>query len=1567
MHLKALAVAGLVVETCWAQAGWGQRQRREPYADNSKNRTLSPSSPSSVEGDGAEHVTVIEEAGDSSGTNVADVVEAPAETHTNIATSLVHSTVYVTASDSNDGAAPLQPYESQPAPDEGNVHAENEIVESVVYVTATEDAYEAAPTSAYNDQPMPEETDLPVATPIEETTAPATTHSDDPSQLPEPPNDTAALTVAPIPYASDEGEEAPASTLYATAVPTESVTSTHTLAPVNSPSPGHHDTPDAPGTAPARPVESDTVEETAPLVNASSVYETPSASQPIRVAPLPVGTGAEVRTSSEPVQGVEATSFTLYESSRVYVTAPSSNDYASPVETSPTQADQPTDAGGVFPPPSVGQGSGTAAPTGQRPSNEGTAPYTVVERTTRTHGVPPSSTQQDVPVRPVSASGQAPPSGYGQPSGYVSPTGHIPPNPMSPPGFFPTGSYSGTGGMMETITPAPSRTVPSAKCNGVPTVNVLDASLEWWWTHTYSYAISTYSILFNQNDTRTGWTLLPAATPFNITSAMELPSCTYWNAPTVVFNTTHTWQTFNCVSTPTPTAAATRLISQSAVAQANVKTGNGTLPSLQTTQPPRPAVKVPNGGNSSFPAGVPFVYFHKYEVMTANPTNMSNGSVVCPHTTSQYTLPTAVSFEYEGNEDLDGQMMVGQNVIGDVHPNFLRLLSFNNGDLNNAEAGNWAAEPTVDIVVNKVYQAQGVLAASVARSMGDLEVPSATLPPQISQEQPTTTGSGTRPFNVLSARVEVSETELDVPTYIPPRPTPRPEQPEDTGGMGGMGGMSGAGSTAMSQEKGGSGEGLSRIEFKARVESSERTLIIPVNPTATVVTASFEGQRITATAVDALSQAQQTAPPSHQHDNGQAGSGSNDQQQGGDSAGLGGLVSAIQSAIQASRPSNALDVLTAAQGQDGDDPAASAIWAGIGGFGKDSGSGNDGNGNDGNGNDGNGNDGNGKSPGSHQGGDANGQNGGSGSKGNDDGGSGSGSTGAGASDNYDGSGSGSGSGGGPVVFPVGDETVTATQGSAVVVGGQTAQPGGPAITEGGHVVSVSPDGVAVDGVNRQFVSGPTPAPVIDVDGNMATAGYGSAFVVDGQTAVPGGAPITVDGTVYSVPSNPTAVVVDGSTVPFTGSGAQPTVMEVNGQAITANNNAPVFVLPGDQTLQAGGSAVTMDDGTVLSLAPGGGALVIDGSSSSIQAKATNGGTNPASAIPYITIGSETYTANAATQYNLGPDATLTPGGTAVVSGTTVSLNEAGQEVVINGQTSTLASPMITQGAAFVVGDDAYAANAAGVYNIDGQVLTPGGEITVSGTTISLASDASSVVIDGQTETISATGEAQATITAGPILTINGQAYGANEGTTYIISGQTLTPGGAITLPGSNGAETLSLNPAANQLYDIINGTTQTSQLAPTGTEAYYRPTAAPILTIGGETFTALPGDGTSYLISGQTLTPNGEETVIIDGETFIVSLSSQATILLIEGVDANGVVTATRYQTLFPATMTRGTRYVTATITGDGEGRLEVASSTATVTGQEAGLQGAASRGGLVMGVSGLLVGVGSLVLAVCL
>ncbi|KXS94496.1 hypothetical protein AC578_4515 [Pseudocercospora eumusae] len=496
------------------------------------------------------------------------------------------------------------------------------------------------------------------------------------------------------------------------------------------------------------------------------------------------------------------------------------------------------------------------------------------------------------------------------------------------------------------------------------------------------------------------------------------------------------------------------------------------------------------------------------------------------------------------------------------------------------------------------------------------------------------------------------------------------------------------------------------------------------------------------------------------------------------------------------------------------------------------------------------------------------------------------------------------------------------------------------------------------------------------------------------------------------------------------------VFSVGTSMVTATNvGGGAFVISG-QTASAGGAPITVG-GQEVSIAPGGTAIMVAGTTAQLFSP-----TNPGAVanIPLITIGSQVFTANAATQFNIG-GSVLTPGGQVIVQGTTISLAPDATRVAINGVGSQLSPPAITPAPLLTIGGTVYQPDSGRTYDIGGQILTPGGAIVVSGTTISLPADGSNVVVNGLIQPIGAegsNGENMATITAPPVLTVDGTMISANDGTTYIISGQTLTPGGAITFNGPNGLETISLNAEANQLVTIANGQTATSyvgmvgaasggapiltihgntytaieynsgsgatyvidgqtltiggtitvgdetiSLLPGGTAimiasaggsttsqidgAYaVKPTAAPILTIGGQTYTAI-NNGATYIIDGETLTPDDMETVTIDGQTYVISLSPQATLLEIVEVGSNGQAIATIYETLFPATATASSRTLTSFVHGAAATAGASPSNIASPTNAEGSSPSNSASTTTLIPITGAIAALGSLALAIWL
>ena len=216
-------------------------------------------------------------------------------------------------------------------------------------------------------------------------------------------------------------------------------------------------------------------------------------------------------------------------------------------------------------------------------------------------------------------------------------------------------------------------------------------------------------------------------------------------------------------------------------------------------------------------------------------------------------------------------------------------------------------------------------------------------------------------------------------------------------------------------------------------------------------------------------------------------------------------------------------------------------------------------------------------------------------------------------------------------------------------------------------------------------------------------------------------------------------------------------------------------------------------------------------------------------------------------------------------------------------------------------------HAGPTFVISGQTLAPGGTpITVAGTVLSLAPSGSFLVVDGATTTLATPATVAAAHITPPPLTIGNGVFKplSGTGTTYQIGTTLLTPGGSVVVAGT----TISLAAGATAL--VINGVT-------TSLAAQAQPviTNPPLLTIGSQTYTAVGGSGTTFIMGGQTLTPGG--TITVDGTTIV--LSPQAT-ELIYGSSGRSTSTA-----LFPATTTGSTGTTSTASASEGQSGAQAA------------------------------------------
>ncbi|KAF2212471.1 hypothetical protein CERZMDRAFT_97739 [Cercospora zeae-maydis SCOH1-5] len=297
----------------------------------------------------------------------------------------------------------------------------------------------------------------------------------------------------------------------------------------------------------------------------------------------------------------------------------------------------------------------------------------------------------------------------------------------------------------------------------------------------------------------------------------------------------------------------------------------------------------------------------------------------------------------------------------------------------------------------------------------------------------------------------------------------------------------------------------------------------------------------------------------------------------------------------------------------------------------------------------------------------------------------------------------------------------------------------------------------------------------------------------------------------------------------------------------------------------------------------------------------------------VVVGGGSVTANPDGSFEIGSE-TLQPGGAAVtVDGNTLSLAPSGTAIVINDATT----PIAATAAEISLGDGVLRAGPSGNIEIGGQTLQPGGEaVVVGGTTLSLAPDATALVIDESTTPVAAASSPQITLPAATLT--------AQEGGAFVIDGQTLQEGSNVVAGGS----TFSL--ASDGGAIVVNG-----QITPIETAAGETTTAAPAVAAGaageliaGSDTLSFTGFGSEFVFGGSsTLDSARGKTVVVNGQT--LSLLNPSQIVVISG-------TSTRTLDLSPTT----TVVVTRTMSREGgDGSSQTTSTTLLATGAAAGRQ----------------------------
>ena len=434
----------------------------------------------------------------------------------------------------------------------------------------------------------------------------------------------------------------------------------------------------------------------------------------------------------------------------------------------------------------------------------------------------------------------------------------------------------------------------------------------------------------------------------------------------------------------------------------------------------------------------------------------------------------------------------------------------------------------------------------------------------------------------------------------------------------------------------------------------------------------------------------------------------------------------------------------------------------------------------------------------------------------------------------------------PGVISIGSIAITADSSSHFVIGSQTLVPGSAPITHSGTVFSLPSSGPGVViGPSTQSILAPSPqsAPVITIGSSTLTADSSSRFYVGSQTLLPGSTIIHGSETISLAP-DASAVIVGSQTQQITYQPIIPAsipMVTIGGSTLTANSASQFQI--GSHILVPGGPAITNSVGQLVSYETGGSSIVIDGQTQKIYQQIHT-------PVPVITIGGSRITADSLSHFVVGSQ-TLAPGSAITASNQIISLASSGNAVVFGERTQAINAPsqfVATQAPILTLGQSTITANSKSEYIVAGQTLHAGGSlIVVAGSTISLATSATAVVVNGKTASL--TPHSVLAAVAPPMITIGPSAIKPENDGDYVIAGQTLSAGGsAITVSGTR----ISLGSDTSEL--VVGSSTQ--HLSP---QVLALTTEAPVLTLGGAHITAVPPS--QYVYGGKTFEPGDMMTI----------------------------------------------------------------------------------------------------------
>ena len=395
----------------------------------------------------------------------------------------------------------------------------------------------------------------------------------------------------------------------------------------------------------------------------------------------------------------------------------------------------------------------------------------------------------------------------------------------------------------------------------------------------------------------------------------------------------------------------------------------------------------------------------------------------------------------------------------------------------------------------------------------------------------------------------------------------------------------------------------------------------------------------------------------------------------------------------------------------------------------------------------------------------------------------------------------------------------------------------------------TPSTSIVDGNGQETLINPSstpsdpqrPNPIVNSGGPSFKQSVASPVAVAEQTLNPGASVSVVDNTPGSsaTAGDPVVIGSDMQVLPGKQSSTemQVPVLTYDGSSRTADASSR-FVL-GDHTLAPGG-AVTMS-GTAVSLASDASYAVVGDQTQALTAVDVGPTAIASSEAPVLVYAGETYTASGSSPYYVIASQTLTPNGAITVSGIPISLASGGSTAVIGSSTQVLATKALptpttrAQDQQLIFGGQTYTASGPSpTFLIVSQTLTPDGAVTVSGTTIILPSGASVAVIGSSTQTLANAPTVRE-------ITLGDNIYTADSASNFEIAGQTLTPGGLITVSGtkvsyaSQGTDVVvgSSTEAVNLGTIIMGGFGQPSQTGSASGAVTFTGGAREVVRLGG--------------------------------------------------------------------------------------------------------------------------------------